>query len=43
MNNNNNNDINFLIPNSKFRIQIYEILIDDMYLGWKNREIYIDM
>lgn len=44
MDNNNNNDVNFLIRNVEFRLQYQCERIDGMYLGWENRlDTYIDL
>ena len=44
MDNNNNNDVNFLIGNAEFRLQYQCERIDGMYLGWENRlDTYIDL
>ena len=37
MDNNNNNDVNFLIGNAEFRLQYQCERIDGMYLGCENR------
>lgn len=42
--NNNNNHINFLIQNAKFRLRYLCKSIDGMYLRWENIfKIYTDM